>query len=70
MAYIGGSQAQGAKLGETDDTDWSMFRHPIRFSGLNVRSISSSPLPQLSLPNEVDGKALLLCQPSYANQIV
>lgn len=22
MAYIGGSQAHGAKLGETDDTDW------------------------------------------------
>ncbi len=22
MAYIGGSQARGAKLGATDDTDW------------------------------------------------
>jgi hypothetical protein len=45
MACIGGSQAHGAKVGATDDTDWygSTFRRPPSFWDSNVKSISFSP---------------------------
>ena len=41
MACIGGSQAHGAKLGATDDTDWYglYIPPPTKLLGLNARSI-------------------------------
>jgi hypothetical protein len=46
MACIGGSQAHGAKLGATDDTDWYglYIPPPTKVLGSNVRSILFSLL--------------------------
>ena len=51
MAYIGGSQAHGAKLGATDDTDWyGLYIPPASAEELKLRSAE-----RVARSSEIDG---------------